>query len=97
LMSQIVISSSQLTENVKDPNLKSQIATSSWGGRRKREILSLHHELSEKISDHEKKTSDKLREHAEQLVLVFDALRELIQQKNESIQPIGFKYGKQQE
>ena len=58
-----------------------------------RDILSLHHELSEKISDLERKTFDKLNEHSEQLIAVFQALRELVKQKEEPIQPIGFKYG----
>jgi hypothetical protein len=35
LMSQIVISSSQIAENVKNDNLMSQFATSSWGGQKK--------------------------------------------------------------
>jgi hypothetical protein len=129
LMSQIVISSSQITNNVKDANLMSQFATSNWGGRRKlplvftehgtlmlasvlnsptaiqasiyvvrafvklREILSMHKELSERITDIEKRTFEKLKEHSEQLVLVFQALRELVKQKNEPREPVGFKIG----
>jgi hypothetical protein len=33
----------------------------------------------------------KLDEHSEQLALVFQALRELVQQKNEHREPVGFK------
>ena len=109
--------------------LISQIATSSWGGRRKlpfvftehgalmlasilsskaaiqasiyvvrafvklREILSMHQELTERITDLEKRAFEKLEEHSEQLVLVFQALRELIHQKDESREPVGFKIG----
>jgi hypothetical protein len=43
LMSQIVISSSQITNNVKDANLMSQIAISSWGGRRKLPFVFTEH------------------------------------------------------
>jgi len=56
-----------------------------------RDILSLHQELSEKINDLEKMTFIKLDEHSEQLALVFQALRELVQQKGEPRKPIGFK------
>ena len=133
LMSQIVISSSQISNNVKDINLISQNTTSSWGGRRKfplvftehgtlmlasvlnsptaiqasiyvvrafvklREILSMHQELSERITDLEKRTFEKLEEHSEQLILVFQALRELVQKKDEPREPAGFKIGIQDE
>jgi hypothetical protein len=129
LMSQIVISSSQISNNMKDANLISQNATSSWGGRRKlplvftehgtlmlasvlnsptaiqasiyvvrafvklREILSMHNELSERITDLEKRSFKKLEEHSEQLILVFKALRELVQKKDEPREPVGFKIG----
>jgi hypothetical protein len=129
LMLQFATSSSQITVNVKDTNLMSQFATSSWGGRRKlplvftehgalmlasvlnsptaiqasiyvvrafvklREILSMHQELSERITDLEKRTFEKLEEHSEQLVLVFQALRELVKQKDEPREPVGFKIG----
>jgi hypothetical protein len=132
LMSQFVISSSQITNNVEDVNLMSQIATSSWGGRRKlplvftehgaimlasvlnsptainasvyvvrafvklRDILSMHRELSERITDLEKGTSEKLEKHSEQLILVFQALRELVKQKDEPREPVGFKIGIQE-
>jgi len=132
LMSQIVISSLQISNNVEDVNLISQIATSSWGGRRKlplvftehgaimlasvlnsptaihasvyvvrafvklREILSMHQELSERITDLEKRTFEKLEEHSEQLVLVFQALRELVKQKDEPREPVGYKIGIQE-
>ena len=129
LMSQFATSSLQIVENMEDANLISQIATSSWGGRRKlpfvftehgalmlasilsskaaiqasiyvvrafvklREILSMHQELTERITDLEKRAFEKLEEHSEQLVLVFQALRELIHQKDEPREPIGFKIG----
>ncbi|MCX6287281.1 MAG: ORF6N domain-containing protein [Bacteroidetes bacterium] len=134
LMSQIVISRSQVIENMNNRNLMSQfatsslqIATSSWGGRRKRpfvftehgalmlasvlnsptaiqtsiyivrafvklrELLSVYHELSEKIADLEKRTFEKLDEHSEQLMLVFQALKELGRVKDEPRNPVGFK------
>jgi hypothetical protein len=56
-----------------------------------REILSMHQELSERITDLEKRAFKKLGEHSEQLVLVFEALRELVRQKDEPREPIGFK------
>jgi hypothetical protein len=43
LMSQFVISRSQATENVKDPNLMSHFTTSSWGGRRKLPFVFTEH------------------------------------------------------
>jgi hypothetical protein len=132
LILQFAISSSQITGNVKDANLMSHFATSSWGGRRKlpmvftehgalmlasilnsptavqasiyvvrafvklREILSTQQELSERITDLEKRTFEKLEEHSEQLVLVFQALRELVTQKDKPREPVGFKIGKQE-
>jgi hypothetical protein len=56
-----------------------------------REILSMHQELTDRINDLEQKTFDRLDEHSEQLVLVFQALRDLVQQKNEPREPVGFK------
>jgi hypothetical protein len=58
-----------------------------------REILSMHAELSERIADLEKRTFEKLEEHSEQLVLVFEALRDLVKQKEEPREPVGFKIG----
>ena len=60
-----------------------------------REVLAMHHELSERINDLEKKTCEKLDEHSEQIMLVFQALRELVRQKEEPRNPVGFKIGKQ--
>jgi hypothetical protein len=56
-----------------------------------REILSVHQELTDRINDLEKKTFERLDEHTGQLALVFQALRDLVQQKNEPRDPIGFK------
>jgi len=56
-----------------------------------REILAMHQELSEKINDLEKRTFEQLDQHSEQLVLVFEALRDLVRQKDEPRNPIGFK------
>jgi ORF6N domain. len=58
-----------------------------------RDILSMNNELSKRIDDLEKRTSEKLDEHSEQLMLVFQALRELVQQKDEPLPAVGFKYG----
>ena len=60
-----------------------------------REVLSMHQELSEKISDLERRTFEKLDEHSDQLLLVFQALRELVYQKQELREPVGFKIGEQ--
>ncbi len=59
-----------------------------------REVLAMHHELSERINDLEKKTFEKLDEHSEQLMLVFQALRELVRQKEEPRTPVGYKLEK---
>ena len=59
------------------------------------EFLSMHKELSERIADFEKRTFEKLEEHSEQLVLVFEALRDLVKQKEEPREPVGFKIGVQ--
>ncbi|MEI7500016.1 MAG: ORF6N domain-containing protein [Bacteroidota bacterium] len=60
-----------------------------------REVLAMHHELSERINDLEKRTCEKLNEHSEQLILVFQALRELVRQKEEPRIPVGFKLKKE--
>ena len=57
----------------------------------------MHQELSERITDLEKRTFEKLEEHSEQLILVFQALRELVQKKDEPREPAGFKIGIQDE
>ncbi|MCX6243930.1 MAG: ORF6N domain-containing protein [Bacteroidetes bacterium] len=59
-----------------------------------REILSMHHELSERITDLERRTFEKLDEHSDQLLMVFQALRELVSPKQEPREPVGFKIGK---
>jgi len=58
---------------------------------RLRELLSMYHELSETIADLGKRTFEKLDEHSEHLMLVFQALKELSRQKDEPRNPIGFK------
>jgi len=60
-----------------------------------KEVLSVHQELSEKINDLERRTFEKLDEHSDQLLLVFQALRELIYPKQEPMEPVGFKIGEQ--
>ena len=60
-----------------------------------REFISMNNELSKRIDDLEKRTSDKLDEHSEQLMLVFKALRELVHQKEKPLPPVGFKIGKE--
>ncbi|MBE0649076.1 MAG: ORF6N domain-containing protein [Bacteroidales bacterium] len=59
-----------------------------------RELITSHKELSDRIDDLEKRTCEKLDEHSEQLMLVFQALRELVRQKEEPRNPLGFKIGK---
>ena len=60
-----------------------------------KEVLSVHQELSEKINDLERRTFEKLDEHSDQLLLVFQALRELIYPKQEPMEPVWFKIGEQ--
>jgi hypothetical protein len=59
-----------------------------------REVLSMHRELFEKITDLEKRTFAKPDEHSDQLLLVFQALRELVASNQEPREPIGFKIHK---
>ena len=59
-----------------------------------REVLSMHQELFERITDLEKRTFAKLDEHSDQLLLVFQALRELVAPKQEPRETIGFKIRK---
>ena len=58
-----------------------------------RELLTIHKELADRIDDLERRTFEKLDEHADQLLLVFQALRELVTPKQEPIAPVGFKIG----
>ncbi len=59
-----------------------------------RGILSMNKELSDRINDLERMVSDRLEEHSEQLMLVFQTLRELVQQKEEPRNPLGFQIKK---
>ncbi|MCX6285445.1 MAG: ORF6N domain-containing protein [Bacteroidetes bacterium] len=56
-----------------------------------REFLSMYHELADKIADLEKRTFEKLDEHSEHLMLLFQVLKELSRQKDEPRNPIGFR------
>ena len=58
-----------------------------------REFISMNNELSKRIDDLEKRTFKKLDEHTEQLILVFEALRELVHQKDKPLPAVGYKYG----
>ena len=58
-----------------------------------RELLTIHKELADRIDDLERRTFEKLDEHADQLLLVFQALRELVTPKQEPMAPVGFKIG----
>lgn len=59
-----------------------------------RDLLSLHKELADKISELEQSTREQFKEHSEQLNLLFGALKQLIAEKNEPVEPIGFKIRK---
>jgi hypothetical protein len=61
-----------------------------------RELLSLHHELSEKIEDLEKRKFEKPDEDAALLLQVFNSLREIVRQKTLLRNPVGYKTGKQE-
>ena len=110
--------------------LKSQIATSSWGGKRKlpfvftehgavmlasvlssdiavlasiqvvrafvrlREIISNNKELSEKIKELESLTAQKFEEQDEKILMIFEAIKQLMEQKEEPRIPIGYKRNK---
>jgi hypothetical protein len=87
LISQIVISSSKTIDNIDNKDLMSQIVTSSWGGRRKLPFVFTEHGAL-------MLASIKLDEHSEQLALVFQALRELVRQKEQPRVPVGFKIEK---
>jgi hypothetical protein len=58
---------------------------------RLREIISLKQELSEKIKELELKTFECLEDHGEKLQLLFDAIDQLVIQKSEPREPIGYK------
>jgi hypothetical protein len=58
-----------------------------------RGVVSMNKELSDRINDLEKKVSDRLDENSEQILLVFQALRELVRQKEEPRNPLGYKIG----
>ena len=59
---------------------------------RLRDFLTLNKELSKRIDDLEKNTVERLDEHSEQLAILFQTLKELIQQNDDPMPPIGFKY-----
>lgn len=59
-----------------------------------RDLLSLHKELADKISELEQSTREQFKEHAEQLKLLFGALKQLISEKSEPLEPVGFKINK---
>lgn len=61
---------------------------------RLRELLSLHRELAERLDELERKTIERLDEHSEQLIAVFQALRDLVREKDEPRNPVGFQIGK---
>ncbi len=48
-------------------------------------------ELSQKIADLERETKASLKEHSEQIQLVFEAIQNLIEEKEIPREPIGFK------
>jgi len=119
----------QLTKD-EFTNLKSQFATSSWGGKRKlpfvftehgavmlasvlnsdiaisssilvvrafvklREIILGNKELAQKIKELEKLTDKKFEDQNEKIKMIFEAIRQLIKQKNEPRNPVGFKIKK---
>ncbi len=86
--------------------MKSQIATSSWGGRRKLPtaftehgaiMAATHAELAQRLSELEDKTEALALNHdtfsrntRNQLKQVFDALRELMTPPDPTKRPIGF-------
>lgn len=108
-------------------NLRSQIVTSSWGGRRYlpyvfteqgvamlssvlnskraiqvniaimrafvqlRKFLQSNEELSRRLKRLERETKEKFKEQEEQIQLIFEAIKELITEKEKPKNPIGFK------
>ena len=118
----------QLTRNEYD-NLRSQFATSSWGGRRYlpyvftdygvamlssvlnsdraievniqimrvftklREMMISHKDLARKIEDMEHKFQERFKEQDQKIVVVFNAIRDLLADKKEVAKkrgPMGF-------
>jgi phage regulator Rha-like protein len=106
--------------------LKSQIVTSSWGGRRylpyafteqgvamlssvlnseraikvniaimrafvkMRKILESNESLAKKLRQLEKETKEKFAEHQEQISLIFEAIKELVTEKEKPKRRMGF-------
>lgn len=58
---------------------------------RLREMLATNADIRKKIEDLERKTTGKLKEHDEQLAMVFEALKQLLQPPEEPKEQIGFK------
>jgi hypothetical protein len=56
-----------------------------------REIISIKQELSEKIEELEFKTFEWLEDHDEKLKVLFEAVDQLVVQKQESREPIGYR------
>lgn len=57
---------------------------------RLREIISIKQELAEKIKELERKTFECLEDHGEKLQLLFDAIDQLVVQKPDPREPVGF-------
>ena len=61
---------------------------------RLRRVISDNKLLEEKIKELEKLTHDRLADHDEKFQLIFEAIGQLIQEKNEPRKSIGYKRGK---
>ncbi|MFA4851149.1 MAG: ORF6N domain-containing protein [Bacteroidales bacterium] len=60
-----------------------------------RDMLMLHKELADKIKDLEQKTQEQFKGHSEQLQVIFEALKQLINKENDPRKRIGYKLPKE--
>lgn len=59
-----------------------------------RKLLQGNKELSTKIKELEKLTTDKFDDHDKKIQLIFEAIKQLIGEKNKPRNPIGYKLRK---
>jgi hypothetical protein len=60
-----------------------------------RQFLSENQALAQKIADLERETKNELKEHSEQIQMIFEAIQQLVDEKEIPREPIGFKIPKE--
>lgn len=60
-----------------------------------RQFLSENQALAQKIADLERETKAELKEHSEQIQMIFEAIQQLVDEKEIPREPIGFKTPKE--